>query len=226
MLRKDPCRPALRFTPTAWLKLQCLCHAGETEIGGFGLVPDAAELLVTEFITVKQRCTAVSVQFDDQAVADYFDQMVDRGLKPEQFARCWLHTHPGDSAQPSGLDDETFERVFGRCDWAIMFVLARGGATYARLRFTAGPGGEILLPADVRWDLPLDEVNQEQWRAEHRANVVAESLLVDTRSCERGHRLDVLSEPGVDHVADQAGGGIAGFDFGFEEMEADDGFLY
>ena len=189
-------------------------------------MPDPAELLVTEFVTVKQRCTAASVQFDDQAVAGYFDQMVDRGLKPDQFARCWLHTHPGDSAEPSGLDEETFERVFGRCDWAIMFILARGGATYARLRFNAGPGGEILLPVGVRWDLPLGEVSEDPWRAEHKANVAAESLPVATRTCDRGQRFDVFDELGMEQPADDARPGFSGLDFGFEETEADYELLY
>ena len=29
-------------------------------------------------------------------------EQVDRGLKPEAFARLWLHTHPANSAEPSG----------------------------------------------------------------------------------------------------------------------------
>ena len=189
-------------------------------------MPDPVKLLVTELVTVKQRCTAASVRFNDEAVADYFDRMVDRGLKPDQFARCWLHTHPGDSAEPSGLDEETFERVFGRCDWAVMFIVARGGATYARLRFNAGPGGEILLPVNVRWDLPLGELSEDQWRAEHRANVVEESLLVGTRTCERGQRFDVFDEPGMEQPADDAEPRVGGLDFGFEETEADYELLY
>src|SRR5947209_14095353 len=43
----------------------------------------------------------------------------------EQFARLFMHTHPGNSPQPSATDEETFARVFGRCDWAVMFILAR-----------------------------------------------------------------------------------------------------
>ena len=123
--RDEPWRPTLQFTPTAWLKLQCLCHAGETEIGGFGIMPDPVKLLVTEFVTVKQRCTAISVKFDDQAVADYFDQMVDRDLKPDQFARCWLRTHPGDSADPSGVDEETFYRLgaVGHEEYSVLSLL-------------------------------------------------------------------------------------------------------
>ena len=49
---------------------------------------------------------------------------------------------PDDCPSPSSVDEETFARVFGGCDWAVMFILARGGATYARLRFNTGPGAK------------------------------------------------------------------------------------
>ena len=220
--REERRQPTLEFTPTAWLKLQCLCHAGDTEIGGFGIVPDPPELLVTDFVTVKQRCTAVTVKFDDDAVADHFEDMVDRGLKPDQFARCWLHTHPGDAPTPSGVDEETFERVFGGCDWAIMFILAHGGATYARLRFNAGPGGEMLLPVGVRWGLPIDEVDQAAWLAEYQANVTEEiwqPAPSDGKQCGRfGDRDELLADMPASNSADR----LPRVDFGFMEMEVDD----
>jgi len=49
----------------------------------------------------------VTVEFDDAAVADFFDEQVDQGRRPEEFSRIWLHTHPGASAQPSHTDEET-----------------------------------------------------------------------------------------------------------------------
>ncbi len=163
--------PQLWFTPAAWIKLNWLAHAGDTEIGGFGLTEDPHELCVSEFHLVAQQCTAVTVSFDDESVADYFERMVDAGHKPEQFARVWLHTHPGDSPFPSGTDERTFRRVFGSCDWAIMFILARGGATYARLRFSAGPGGQVLIPVGVRWEEPMGEIEEEAWAMEYESNV-------------------------------------------------------
>ena len=57
---------------------------------------------------------------DDEAVSVFFEDQVDLGRKPEQFFRLWCHTHPGDSPDPSSIDEETFARVFGRCDWAVM----------------------------------------------------------------------------------------------------------
>jgi hypothetical protein len=165
----------LRFSPYAWAKLLYFCHAGDTEIGGFGVAGDPkALLIVDDFVTVRQSTTCVSVVFDDAAVADYFERQVDLGHKPEQFARLWLHTHPGDSPYPSGTDEQTFERVFRGCDWAVMFILARGGQTYCRLRFNTGPGGQVELPVEVDFSERFAGSDHERWRAEYELNVQPE----------------------------------------------------
>ncbi|HEV3146954.1 MAG TPA: hypothetical protein VGZ47_23905 [Gemmataceae bacterium] len=175
--------PVLTFAPLAWLKLQYFCHFGDTEVGGFAISAPKNLLYIQDFRTVRQHTTSVSVRFEDAAVADFFDECVDRGLKVSQFARIWLHTHPGASAMPSGTDEETFSRVFGGCDWSLMFILSRTGQTYARLAFPAGPGGQMLLPVQVDWpawpktmtasDQPL-AANVEQWRNEFTTNILAE----------------------------------------------------
>ncbi len=142
-------------------------------MGGFGLSDAADLLLVTDVRLVRQSCSPVSVAFDDEAVADHFDEQVDRGLRPEQAGRIWIHTHPGDSPLPSSTDAETFARVFGRCDWAVMAILARGGATYARLRFSAGPGGDVRLPVDVDYRRPFGATDHDAWDAEYLSHVAA-----------------------------------------------------
>lgn len=179
--RKSPCqrKPVLRFSPTAWAKLQWFCHHGETEIGGFGITPGSDLLLVEDFLTVRQEVSIASVSFDDAAVADFFDRQVDAGRKPHQFARIWLHTHPGSSANPSATDEETFSRVFGSCDWAVMFIFARGGKSYARLRFGVGPGGEVQIPVEVDYSVEFAGSRHEQWDLEYTANVQPQLLLPD-----------------------------------------------
>src|SRR4051794_34627139 len=92
--RRDD-EPVLTFSPLAWLKLQYFCHAGESEIGGFGISSADDLLYIEDFVTVKQTTSMATVEFADDAVADHFDTCVDAGLKPEQFARVWIHTHPG-----------------------------------------------------------------------------------------------------------------------------------
>ena len=161
----------LRFTADAWAKLLCLCHQGDTEIGGFGVSAADDLLLIEQFFVPKQKTTAVTVAFDDESVADYFEDQVAAGRSPEQFGRVWIHTHPGSSASPSSVDEETFGRVFGSCGWAIMLILARGGATYARLRFNTGPGGEMELPVEVDFSQPFAASDQEAWQAEYLERV-------------------------------------------------------
>jgi hypothetical protein len=144
---------------------------GSTEVGGFGLSRPDDLLYVEDFVTVRQVASPIGVEFDDAAVADYFDRQVDAGLRPDQFARIWIHSHPSNCAYPSGTDIRTFERAFGGCHWSVMFILARGGQTSARLHFNVGPGGSMLIPVRVDYDHPFDGTNREDWQAEYEQNV-------------------------------------------------------
>src|SRR5688500_17629679 len=76
--RREPWAPPKRrltFSPLAWLKRAFLMHAGETEVGGFGVSCERDPLYVRDLATVRQYVTAVGVRFDDAAVADHFDRM-------------------------------------------------------------------------------------------------------------------------------------------------------
>ena len=117
---------------------------------------------------MRQRCTRTSVLFDDAAVADHFDECVDKGMPPERFARIWIHTHPGSSAEPSHTDEQTFTRVFGGSDWAVMAILAREGECYGRIRFSAGPGGELRIPIDVSYDVAFAATDEAEWIEQHQ----------------------------------------------------------
>ena len=99
---------------------------------------------------------------------------VDVGRKPEQFARLWLHTHPGMSAEPSIIDEETFSRVFGGCQWAVLFILADGSKTYAKLSFNVGPGGQVLIPVKIDYSRDFGPSDSEKWDAEYAANIEVE----------------------------------------------------
>ena len=185
--RRSRVGPCLTFAPTAWAKLQFFCHLGDTEIAGFGITAENAMLHVEDFVTVRQLASPTTVVMDDQAVADFADRCVDAGLPPQRFLRVWCHTHPGSSPLPSGTDEDTFFRVFGSCDWAVMFILARTAASYARLSFHCGPGAAVRLPVRVDWSAwpaalsdPRNSLAklQTNWQEEFAANVqrVSEAL--------------------------------------------------
>lgn len=166
-----PRSPVLRFTPTAFAKLLHLRDAGATEVGGFGITASHDHLMIEDVRLVEQICTSVSVKFDDAAVADFFDDQVDQGRVPEQFARIWIHTHPGNSPMPSWTDEATFARCFGQSNWAVMFILAQGGETYARLRFNVGPGGSLEIPVEVDFKGRFPAADPEAWDREYCDNV-------------------------------------------------------
>lgn len=181
----DDKRPVLRFSPYAWAKLLYFRDKGRTEIGGFGITEANDLLYITDFITVKQNVTAISVSFDDNAVADYFEAQVDVGRKPEQFARIWVHSHPGDSPEPSLTDEDTFKRVFGTCEWAIMFVLAQDDSAYARLSFNTGPKIQITLPVKIDYTKEFKGTEIEVWDKEYKDNInpMAFTIYNDKKDC-------------------------------------------
>ena len=157
-------------------------------MGGFGISSRADPLRVEDVVLVPQRAAMAFVAFHDAAVADHFDQQVDAGRKPEEFARIWLHTHPGHSPGPSGTDEQTFARVFGGCDWAVMGILARGGASYARLRFAAGPSGSLRIPVEVDYVGSFAATDEQCWLAEYRRCVQPVDVRGRSRKLEGPNR--------------------------------------
>jgi len=157
----------------------------DNEVGGFGITEAEDLLFVTDFTLLKQKVTAVTISFEDESVADFFENQVEVGRTPEQFARIWLHTHPGDSPEPSCTDESTFDRVFGSCNWSVMAIVAQNGNTYARLHFNAGPGGEIKIPVCVDYNVEFDAADFELWKQQYLANVIEDhtfSLAGKTKS--------------------------------------------
>ena len=164
-------RPILRFSPYAWAKLLFLRDVGPTEVGGFGVTEAEDLLFVNDFVLIEQHCTEVTVEFTDTAVADYFEDQIDRQRKPEQFARIWIHTHPGDSPKPSSIDVNTFDRVFGNCDWAVMFIIAKGGKTYAELFWRHGGPAALRMRVEVDYSQQFACSDHHTWDNEYKACV-------------------------------------------------------
>lgn len=189
-------RPRLRFSPTAWAKLLYLRDLGPSEVGGFGISAPDDLLFVQDIQLVRQHGTEVFVAFDDVAVADFFEDQIDLGRKPEEVGRIWIHTHPGSCPQPSPTDHKTFERVFGSCSWAVMFILARSGNTYTELHWKAG-SASLPMKVEVDFPQPFAESDHASWSEEYLATVHAETWSREWCS-HSGRRLISDSEPDLD----------------------------
>ena len=187
--------PVLRFSPTAWAKLLYLRDRSDNEVGGFGIARADDLLFLEDFAIVQQEVSSVSVRFSDESVSQFFDEQVDLGRKPEQFARIWLHTHPGNSPQPSMTDEETFRRVFGNCQWSVMAIVARDSSTYARLSFNIGPGGDLLIPTEVDYGLAFGASDHDAWDLEYKASVRQEAPLAPNLATGTNARAPVAASP-------------------------------
>ena len=188
--RRESVRPTLSFSPWAWAKLLFLRDVGPTEVGGFGVASADNLLYIDDFVLIRQECSPVTVAFDDDDVAEFFDRQIDAGLLPQSFARVWIHSHPGTSAEPSSVDEETFARVFGRSDWAVMAILACGGQTYARLQFHTGPGGSLRIPVAVDWSQEFKGTDWPAWTQEYIDHVHDDGLVMRQwfEEARPGHR--------------------------------------
>ncbi len=140
---------------------------GNTEVGGFCISSKEDLLLIEDVVLIPQKCTSVTVEFTDDGIADYVDDMVDQEFQPEQFFRVWWHTHPGMSPDPSGVDEETFARVFGECNWSVMFILASDDRCYARIQIKTPVEGSFVIPVQVI----SESVSRPEWEEEYDENV-------------------------------------------------------
>jgi hypothetical protein len=160
----------LRFTPYAWAKLVFMRDAGDTEVGGYGINETDDPLLINDFRLVKQDCSGVSVDLDQEDSLAFAEEMTDRGFSPWQYG-TWIHTHPGDSPSPSQADEENFRDNFSIADCSIFFILAKCGQSYTRMRYNVSPGIDVDIKSMIDFRTPFRASDQESWKKEYSEKV-------------------------------------------------------
>jgi hypothetical protein len=175
-----PCcsKTKVRLTPYAFAKARFIRDLEDLEVSGYCITSKDDPLLIQDFMLVKQEVGPASIDMDGDSIGEFYERMVELGYQPCEFARIWMHTHPGTSPNPSGTDEETFKKHFSDPDWSVMLILAKGGAWYARLRFNIGPGGSMEVPVEIDWDEEFPESNQAEWFREYELNVTERKVIV------------------------------------------------
>lgn len=166
------------LTPYAFAKTRFMRDIADCEVSGFCITAKKTPLLIEDFMLVKQEVGPASIDLDGDGICDFYERMVELGYQPAEFARVWMHTHPGTSPKPSGTDEDTFAKHFSDPDWSVMLILANGGAWYARLRFNVGPGGEMEVPVEIDWDAEFPESDQDGWLKEYQLYVTERPVIV------------------------------------------------
>jgi len=126
----------ITFGSLAWIKLKYLCGRVDGEVMMMGISSAIDPLYIEDVIIGEQESSAAFVSTSDRSISDLAQAMTTghMDVPSHRFYRIWIHTHPHGSAQPSQTDEETFAKHFGTAPWAVMFILAKGGDTYARMR--------------------------------------------------------------------------------------------
>lgn len=170
-------------------------NAGTNEVAGFGITKGTDPLFIEDFVLVKHHATAVTFEFDDEAMAQFQGEMFAKGIYPDQCRRITCHTHPGQSAEPSHTDMKNFEEHYENMDWCCMVILAHGGNCTATLRVRTVPDAhegsnqaciwvdkplKVMIKGQVSMDQlspkELSELPWKEWMEEYeRCNLDAPS---------------------------------------------------
>jgi proteasome lid subunit RPN8/RPN11 len=161
----------LRFTPYSWAKILYMRDIKNCEMGGYGVCETDDPLLITNFYLVKQEVSGATVELDKEDSSRFMEEMTDKGFSPWQYAGNWIHSHPGNSASPSLVDEENFNKNFSLCDVAIFFIIAKGGDKYCRVRHNTGPGIEVTISTEIDYSCPFPASDKTAWEAEYKDKV-------------------------------------------------------
>ena len=165
----------LSFTPYAWAKYLYFRDAGPTEISAIGQTQHNRPDLIVDLHLLKQEASPAFVSLDGEALADYLDTQTTNGLTVDECCRVFLHTHPGNSATPSGTDITTYNEFFANAPWSAFVILARGGQTWAQIRYGGrGPRTSVTANLTVDWSAPFPQTDHKNWRKAYTDNVEIE----------------------------------------------------
>ena len=158
-------QPELVVDGSVWSHMKYMVQTCSGEMTGFGVGTKDDPLHVIAFKVLKQRCSAASCEFDDAAVAEYWAEQHKLGRSPREFARVWVHSHPGNMLEPSGTDWENMRNTFGKCDWAVMLILSKDGGHKAWVQFGGeGPNGVIEADVRVDWTQGWGDETGKRWK--------------------------------------------------------------
>ena len=179
----------LRFSPYAWAKLIYLRDIGDTEVAGYATTATDDPLLITDFRLIKQECTIATFDLDTNDIAEDAERTLDMGLSPWQTHNILCHTHPSANTDPSGVDEENFEKAFSHPNWAIMLIVGKDGSTYCRLKMNTGPGTISLLDVVIEYGVQFSGSNPTKWEKEYKAKVSQKESFHMTGAEGKGRRL-------------------------------------
>lgn len=184
----------LRWSPYAWAKLLHFRDINPTEVGGYGLTETDDALLITDIVLVKQEVTSCTLEFDTKDSMEFVERMTDKGLSPFQHSNIFWHSHPGNCPNPSIVDENNFNKNFSHPDWAIFFIIARGGSTYCRVRHNIGPGIEVTISTEIDYSHPFPASDHKAWDEEYKEKVTETKFVYPLMGDKENNYKDLMNK--------------------------------
>lgn len=157
----------IQFTPYAYSKMMYYLHKNNNEVSMFGISKKENPSLVIDVSLIKQEVGEVTTDMDDEALADYVEDMVCKGYEPCEVLRIWIHSHPNFSTQPSNTDKETFSRAFKNASWKVMIIISKKYETYCLLRQSGTVcQTDVECEVTVNWNEGYGKDHNKVWDKE------------------------------------------------------------
>jgi len=172
---KMEAKTKLKFSPYAWAKIKYMRDKSRNEVAGFAVSSKESLFYIEDFYTVKQEVGPATFELDDDGVADFYNDMIDADWEPVEFSRILIHTHPGMGVTPSTTDETNFKENFGKCNWAIMFILGDNDNCECVFQSNVEPKFRVSLPVEIDYSRPFRGTNHEAWDKEYETNVEEET---------------------------------------------------
>lgn len=136
----------LYFTPAAKMKLELYIRlADSAEVSGLGKVERLGrdDFLCTDIVLFEQESSWGGTELDQEAVAEFFATLIERGEDPGQY-RLWWHSHGRHQCFWSRTDVKTIERLGD--SWLVSVVGNVTGDLLARI--------DVFEPVHLWGELP------------------------------------------------------------------------
>jgi hypothetical protein len=140
-----PKMPTLYITQFAWMKIGCALRHVDTEIAWWGITHPDNPMYVQDIIIPHQCASSADVEFDQEQMAQHLFELMDLDIPPRLGAHIHGHSHPGNSAEPSGTDDDMFykEMAHDKYEWIVSLIVAQDLSHTCRGRIPLSTGHQL-----------------------------------------------------------------------------------
>lgn len=181
----------VKVNPQVWNKLMFWAHNEKgLEVSGMGVVASQhlseGNIEVSDIHMLPQANSSVYTEMDDEAMNKYYEECYAKEMAIGEFGCVWLHTHPGNSCQPSSTDETTFKDTFKRHPWALMLILGQSGDMYGRIKSNF-PRIEQEVDVVVDWTQWEDNVSPHNWAKDYDENVRERDTAISFPAYQSGY---------------------------------------